>query len=401
MHPRAIGSALLTGLVVLTAASCSSYKNERAKNVRAVTPNRVTSDAAEQLVSSVRAPASDPAPTPNGEMQAVLDAHAALGPKPIEKLSPVEARRQPSPVDAVVQILQDRGELAPEPKPALAKVATREVPGHGGARIAARVYTPNGTGPFPVVVYFHGGGWVIGSLDLYDASCRALADRARAVVVSIDYRQAPEHKFPTAHEDAYAALQHVLQNAADFDGDPARVAVAGESAGGNLATATCRMAKDRKGRMPVHQLLIYPVTDYAFDTASYLANAEARPLNRAMMKWFFGQYLNSPADGLNRLVSPLRSTTEELRGLPPATVITAEIDPLRSEGMAYAMKLEASQVSVNTREFQGVTHEFFGMGAVLEDALEAQEFAAERLVRAFRGERTALVLTHGMRGQSP
>jgi acetyl esterase/lipase len=322
------------------------------------------------------------------EMKAVLEQLAILGPKPIEKLTPAEARRQPSPADAVTQLIQSRGNVAPDRLPPVGKVEMKTVPGpDGGQPINVRVYTPQGDAPqggFPVIVYYHGGGWVIASIDTYDGSCRALTNLTNAVVVSVDYRQAPEHKFPAAHEDSYAAAQHVMADAAAFGGDPARVAVVGESAGGNLATAVCLMAKERGGKMPIHQALVYPIANYAFDTPSYEENANAKPLNAAMMQWFFGHYLNSPADGESVLISPLRATDDELAGLPPATVVTAEIDPLRSEGTAYAEKLRAAGVDVAAQDYPGVAHEFFGMALVVDKAKAANAFVAGRLKDAFK-----------------
>jgi acetyl esterase len=333
---------------------------------------------------------------PTSQMQQVLDAHAFLEPKPIVDLAPVEARRQPSPGDALVQVLQMRGQLSPQPTPAVGRIETRMLPG-AEEPLRARIYTPAGDGPFPVIVYFHGGGWVLGSIDAYDASCRALSTLSKAVVVSVDYRLAPEHKFPAAHEDCHAALQHVMANAVEYGGDPARVAVAGESVGGNLATAACLLAHQRGGRMPIHQLLIYPVTDSSFDTPSYREEADARPLDLAMMRWFFGHYLRSEADGASPLVSPLRADDGDLRALPPATLITAEIDPLRSEGQAYGKKLASLGVGVSSRNYPGVTHEFFGMAAVVDEARQAQEFAAGQLRRAFAGKRPGASTARGSR----
>jgi acetyl esterase len=316
-------------------------------------------------------------------MQEVLDALAGLNPKPIQSLSAEEARLQPSPADAVLQIIQDRGDAAPKRLPPVGRVEMREIPGLDGNRIPVRVYSPPGKEPHPVIVYYHGGGWVLGSIDAYDSSIRALSDMANAVVVAVDYRKAPEHRFPAAHRDSYAALQYVMENAEQFYGDPRRVAVAGESAGGNLATAVCLMAKARGGQMPVHQVLIYPVTDHSMDSESYRQYAEAKPLNADMMKWFFRNYLANAADGEKPVVSPLSAGQELLRGLPPATVITAEIDPLRDDGLAYARRLESAGIEVTTRNYPGVTHEFFGMSAVLDEAEDAQELVAERLRAAF------------------
>ena len=323
----------------------------------------------------------------NPQMTAVLDELKSMNPKPIPQLSPAQARKQPSPTDAVMQLMKERGmDASPQP---VGNVDDRTIPGPGGAgTIPVRVYTPKGEGPFPVLVYFHGGGWVIATLDTYDASCRALTNMANCVVVSVDYRQAPEHKFPAAHEDSYAATQWVMNNAGQIKGNPAQVAVAGESAGGNLAAAVCLMAKDRGGKMPVHQLLVYPIANYAFDTESYRQNAEAKPLNKAMMQWFFDKYLSSPSDGQNKYVSIVRAPEQDLRATPPATVITAQIDPLMSEGKAYADKLKAAGVDVAYRHFDGVAHEFFGMGKVVDQANAAQQFAAERLRQAFGGSRS-------------
>ncbi|CAN5858627.1 alpha/beta hydrolase [soil metagenome] len=310
-------------------------------------------------------------------MQAVLAELQALGPKPIPQLSAPEARKQPTPADAVKALLEEQGKsTAPEP---VGGVVDRTVPGAAGP-IPVRIYTPKGSGPFPILVYYHGGGWVIADLDTYDASPRALANLANAVVVSAHYRQGPEHKFPAAHQDAFAAYRWVLANARSLEGDSSNVAVAGESAGGNLAAAVSMMARDSGARMPAHQVLIYPIAGYDLDTPSYRENAEAKPLNKPTMQWFFDQYLRSAEDGNNPLIDLVHA---DLERLPPATVITAQIDPLRSEGKALADRLESAGVQVDYRNYEGSTHEFFGMGAVLDDAKAAQQQAAEGLRKAF------------------
>jgi acetyl esterase len=270
----------------------------------------------------------------------------------------------------------------PFPEP-VGGVEHRLIPGPAG-EILARIYSPEGDGPFPVLVYFHGGGWVIATLSTYDASCRALCNLAECIVVSVAYRQAPEHKFPAAVEDAFAAYQWVRQSAAKFNGDPGRVAVGGESAGGNLATVVALLARDAGIQPPSHQLLVYPVTDFSFDTPSYRQNGEAKPLNAAMMRWFWRHYLPSEAEGRDPRASPLQAP--DLSRLPPATVITAEIDPLHSEREAYAARLAEAGVPVEHRHFVGVTHEFFGMVAGVSEAKEAVEFAAANLKRAFAVE---------------
>lgn len=312
------------------------------------------------------------------DMQKVLDQLQELDPKPIEALSAEEAREQPTPADAVMEVLEEQ-DRSTDPQ-AVARVENRTIPGPGG-KLPIRIYTPYGQGPFPVIVYYHGGGWVLGTIDTYDASARALTRAADAIVVSVEYRKAPEYKFPAAHEDAFAAYQWVLRNARRVGGDPEMVAVAGESAGGNLAGAVPLMARARGERMPIHQVLIYPVTGYDFNTPSYRENAKAKPLNRAMMVWFFEKYLKDPADGHSPWISLVN--VPDLSGLPPATIITAEIDPLRSEGKRYADRLREAGVPVTYRNFDGVTHEFFGMGALVRDAKQAVRLVAKDLNRAF------------------
>ncbi len=311
------------------------------------------------------------------EMQKVLDKLATLGGKPLTSLTAQEARKQPTPADAVKAVLKDEGRsTAPE---AVAKVEDRMITGAAG-QIPARIYWPKGSGPMPVVVYFHGGGWVIASKDVYDSSPRALANLARAIIVSVDYRMGPENKFPAAHEDAFAAYQWALENAASIGGDPARVAVAGESAGGGLAGAVSMMARDQKVQLPVHELLVYPIAGYDMDTPSYQENADAKPLNKPMMAWFFQQYLNSPADGKDPRISLVNAN---LKGMPETTIVSAQIDPLRSEGELLATNLKAAGVRTEQKTWQGVTHEFFGMGAAVAEAKEAEKWAGERLAKAF------------------
>ena len=310
-------------------------------------------------------------------MQVVLDQHAKLEPKPLATLEPKEARKQPTFADAALRIAVKPG--APSPmKEKVDENDDYEIPGADG-KIKVRVYSPKGDGPFPVIVYYHGGGWVIATIDTYDSSARALTNAAEAVVVSVEYRKGPEHKFPAAHDDALAAYKWVLANMKKLKGQEGNVAVAGESAGGNLAASVALSARNEGLTMPVHQLLVYPVTDYAFDKPSYTENAKAKPLDRAGMEWFFKQAA-TPADAKNPRLSILQA---DLKGLPPATVITAQIDPLRSDGEMYAQKLKAAGVPVNYVNFDGVTHEFFGLGAFVAKAKEAAEVAGKDLKAAF------------------
>ncbi|MFI5257535.1 MAG: alpha/beta hydrolase [Gemmatimonadales bacterium] len=316
---------------------------------------------------------------PDSQMQDVLDQLASLGGKPIETLTAVEARRQPTPADAVQHLLVEQG-MSAEPPPGVT-LSHIEIPGAAGSSMATNVYTPPGAGgPFPVVVYFHGGGWVIADKDVYDGGARALATLANAVVVSPNYRVAPENKFPAAHDDAIAAYEWAIDHAASIGGDPARLALAGESAGGNLAVATAIAARDRGLRMPLAVVSVYPIATGGTSSASYDENVNAKPLNRAMMAWFFDKYVRSPSD-LNDPRIDLVSA--RLDGLPPVTVINAQIDPLRSDGELLAVLLQREGVPTEQKTFAGVTHEFFGMGAVVDRAKEAEEMAGRALRRAF------------------
>lgn len=320
--------------------------------------------------------AAPAAPRADSEMQLVLDELAKLGGKRIETLDAESAREQPTPADAVAKLVAS-GRVA-KPAQSDVRVTDESIAGPAGP-IEARVYAPQGNGPFPVIVYYHGGGWVIADLDTYDASARALCSGANAIVVASHYRQAPEHRFPAAHDDAFAAYKWTLENASAFRGDPSRVAVAGESAGGNLAAAVCLMARDAKIAQPKHQLLVYPVTSTSLDWPSVEENARAKPLNKAMLPWFIEQYAPSASSKEDPRLDLLSA---DLKGLPPATLITARIDPLHSQAVAFAEKLGTAGVSVDHRDYAGVTHEFFGMDAALSQAREAQAYACERLKRA-------------------
>ena len=314
---------------------------------------------------------------PDPQMKAVLDELAGLGPKSIERLSPSEARKQPTPADAVQALLRKRG-LSTSPEK-VGKVEDRTIKADTGP-LPVRLYWPTGTGPFPVLVYFHGGGWVIGNPEVYDASARGLTNRANCIVMSVDYRLGPEHRFPAAHEDAFNAYRWAIQNAGSINGDAARVAVGGESAGGNLAVAVALMARDAKERLPRHVMAIYPIAGSDTNTPSYRENARAKPLNKAMMEWFFKHYLRAPEDSRDQRINLVAAT---LTGLPPTTIVTAQIDPLRSEGEMLAHHLKKAGVEVSYRHFEGVTHEFFGMGAAVDKAGQAQQFAGDVLKQAF------------------
>jgi acetyl esterase/lipase len=315
---------------------------------------------------------------PDPQMQGVLDALKALQAKPFATLTVPLARTQASAADAA-RTVQRENRISPYPE---AKVETKDIaiPTAAGA-LPARVSMPEGKGPFPVVLYFHGGGWVVGDINTYDATPRALALGAKAIVVSVDYHHAPESKFPAQHDDAWAAYTWTVKNIHALNGDPGRIAVAGESAGANLAANVALMAKARKTTMPVYQLLVYPIAGNDMNTPSYQENANAAPLGKADMEWFVSHVFKSKDETADPRINLVGRT--DLQGLPPATVITAQIDPLRSEGQTYAEKLKSAGVTVNLRNYDGVTHEFFGMARVLDTAKAAVDAANADLVKAF------------------
>ena len=231
-----------------------------------------------------------------------------------------------------------------------------------------------------MVLYIHGGGWVIADIDVYDSSPRALAKAANAIVVSIEYRHAPEAKFPAAHDDANAAYQWVVANAAKWGGDPKRLAIVGESAGGNMAITVAMAARDKGWPAPLIVLAVYPVANTSMDTASKKQFAAAKPLNTPMLTWFFKHTLASP----DQAGDPrLNLVAGKLDGLPPTTIILAQIDPLHDDGVGLADTLTAAGVTVDLKEYPGVTHEFFGMGAVVPGAKQAEDYAAAKLKAAF------------------
>ncbi len=244
-----------------------------------------------------------------------------------------------------------------------------EVPGAAGP-LPARIYRPEAEGELPTIVFFHGGGFVIGDVDTHDNQCRVLCREAEAVVLSVGYRLAPEHPFPAAPEDCFAATRWAAEHVAELGGDAGRIAVAGDSAGGNLAAVTALMARDAGGPALAAQLLIYPGTDFEGGYPSETENAEGFFLTRADMEWFREQYL-AGADPTDPLLSPVHCP--DLAGLPPAVVITAEFDPLRDQGDAYARALEEAGVHVIARSYGGLIHGFFDLGALSPAAAEATD----------------------------
>jgi acetyl esterase len=305
------------------------------------------------------------ADAPDPKLRSALDLQ---GPQP-------EFRSQPL---AEVRATFDRTAAAlPKLNEKLAKVDTRSL---GAFKV--RIYTPEGKGPWPALLYLHGGGWVLGGLESHDDVCRSLAHRTPCVVVSVDYRLSPEVKFPAPLDDCEAALRWLADHAAELGADPARIAVGGDSAGGNLAAGLTIRMRDRGGPKIAYQLLIYPATDRSVATESHREFATGYGLTRSNMQWFWDCYLNATADRDNPEVSPLRAKT--LRGLPPAFVLTAHSDVLRDEGEAYAKRLQESGVPVTAVRFRAMNHGFIRMGAVYPQADHGLSVLAEALRTALK-----------------
>ena len=315
------------------------------------------------------------------DMRHVITALSSLGPRPLQDLDASDARHQPSAADAAMEVLREEGKSTlPDPGVTMKNILI------DGARnkIVATVYRPaEASGTLPVIVYYHGGGFVVANNATYAASCIELAKGVGAMVVEVEYSKAPEYKFPASHADAVAAYSWVVNDIADLGGDPKRIALAGESAGGNLVVNVAIAAREFGLPRPVHELVIYPMAGTDLDTPSYKATASGSlmPLNKPMMAWFYAQLTNTPSDLSDARLDIVGKA--DLRDLPPTTVITAEIDPLHDEGVALAHKLEKAGVKVDAHDFAGVTHGFFGMGRVVGKAKQAEDIAIRSLQRAF------------------
>ena len=359
------------------------------RSARAATLALAVALAGPALAQSPRTPNAAPPPPPPAtatqppraapDMQAVLDQLTRLGAKPVETLTPAQARVNPSAADAAKAQMAVRGmSTAPDPS-----VTTQDLPYGRDAQQFARVYKPAGAPggrPLPVVVYYHGGGWVIATVDTYDATPRAMAKALNAIVVSVEYRHAPEAKFPAQHQDSAAAYRWTLANAANWGGDPARIALAGESAGGNLAVATAIYARDNGLPAPLHILSVYPIANSSMSLPSRMDSANAKPLNTAMLGWFGYYYSITKADGQDPRINLVAA---DLHGLPPTTIVNAQIDPLRSDGETLAAAMRRAGDKVEQRTFPGVTHEMFGMGKVVKGAMDANTYAFGKLKTAF------------------
>jgi acetyl esterase len=293
--------------------------------------------------------------------------------RPLNEMTVDEAR---AAYDAIVADCGLRAE-------SLRDISDRTIAGSGRS-IPIRIYTPEGSGPFPVLVYFHGGGWVLGGLEAAHGTCIPLANRAHAMVVSVDYRLAPEHPFPAAVDDCYAATNWVADNAALINGDAERIAVAGHHAGGGLAAVISLLARETGSPSLMFQLLLYPVTNFDFATSSYEKYGEGYFLTTKLMKWFQRQYLTGQDDADDWRALPLRAA--DLSGLPSAHVITAEFDPLRDEGEAYAARLSASGVEVTVKRYDGQIHAFATeLAGIIDAGRTVIEEVGMRLRQVFRG----------------
>lgn len=317
---------------------------------------------------------------PNEEMYKILNELDKKGGKPIDNLSALEARMQPTLTDAARTVMANSRDANTE---LLELAEVKEITVDGGeGLISARVYKPHTKTnlALPIVVYFHGGGFVLADNDVYDSTPRSLANKTKAIIISVEYRKAPEFKFPAAHEDAYAAYKWIVTNAASIGGDPKKIAVAGEGEGGNLALNVAIRARDEKFQVPTHELLVYPMAGINMETASYKKYGDTKPLSKSMMNWYLKNYLNNPSEKNDPRINLMNAN---LKGLRPCTIITAQVDPLRSDGEALAKKMKKQGVSVRYRNYEGVTHDFFGMTPILKVARSAQELAASRLKSSF------------------
>ena len=314
--------------------------------------------------------------TLNPEVAMLLQMQAAAGAPPMEQFEPAALR----------QAFSAQSKMTAAPPVEMASVEDRLIPGDG-SDIPVRIYRPvtGNEDLLPVLVFYHGGGWVICDLDTHDDACRSLADEGQCMVVSVDYRLAPEHKYPAAVDDAWAALLWVAENGTQIGADSERIAVGGDSAGGNLAAVTSLMARNQGGPKIALQLLIYPVVDIAnLNRPSHQLFAENYGLTFAAMTWFRDHYLSPGQDPADPHISPL--CAPDLSGLPPAMVITAEADVLRDEGEAYADALHSAGVHVEQKRYPGMIHGFFSMAGVISAGMAVRQEAGAALKRFFNGQ---------------
>lgn len=319
------------------------------------------------------------------QAQAIVDAFSSFKPQPFQILEPDQARRQPGPDDAVKKVMADQGIEGPEP---VGSVTDLKIPDGAGGEQTLRVYVPAeaGQGPLPVILWIHGGGWVLFDIDTYDASCRGLANKTGAIVVSPEYRRAPEAVFPASHDDVLAAYRWTFANVAELGG---------ESVGGNMAPATCLQLAEAGEPMPAAQVCVYPLTTAEQYGESMDDAADGRPLNRALLSWMaMYAFEGRPEAAKDPRIDLLGLSQTRLALMPPSLVITDERDPLRSQGEKFAANLQSAGVPTTLTRYDGVMHEFFGASAVLDKAEQAQQEAAGHFKQAFTASsRTAGTVT--------
>ncbi len=349
-------------------------------------------DRVDQIVATFM---GDPAAGVDIDLKHVLDRWREMKPKALDDLSTADARRQPTPIEAAAALLKDQGKALDT-----YVIDQKDVtfPGPDG-ELKARVYTPTGSHGGagkgrPVVIFFHGGGFVLENGASTDASSRAIAGGADVFVVAPDYRLAPEHKFPAAPDDSLAAYKWVMANAASFGGNPDAIALAGEGAGAQLAADTAIAARDAKLPTAKALVLITPAAGINLKTNSWVEDSTARPWNKAAVNWAFEKYLPDEAARRDPRIDLVGAA--KLDNLPPTAIVTAEDDPLRSDGERLGGKLRIATVPVEMRDYPGVTHDFFGMGAAVEKAAEAQSFVADQLKAAFAPKTDASVALQDM-----
>ena len=325
------------------------------------------------------------------QAQAIVDAHSSLGPLPFEILEPDQARRQPGPKEAVQKVMAEEGLEGPEP---VGSVEDIVIPDAAGGQMRMRVYKPASAGsePLPVIMWIHGGGWVLFDIDdHYDDSCRGLCNKTGAIVVSPDYRRAPEAVFPASHDDVLISYLWTVAHIAELGGDPSRIAIGGESVGGTMAPATVLQLAEAGEPLPSAMVCVYPLTTGEQFGESMEDAADGRPLNRALLSWMaMHAFEGKPEAAKDPRVDLLGWSREQLALMPPTLVITDERDVLRSQGQQFAANLEAAGVATTHSYYPGVMHEFFGASAVLDKAEQAQQEAAQHIVRALGAARPSV-----------
>lgn len=378
LQSKRLAAASIAGMFILTIIGCSEHseKQASANTIQKETKDSIVKENKKKdLKPSGEVPEWGKSITP--EMLVVIEKLESFGGKPIETLDAKEARKQPTFKDAVTAVMKDYDMAMP---PALCDTINKQIPVTGGTT-TIRIYTPKqGVAPYPVIIYYHGGGFVIADLDVYGASAQSLCEQSGAIVVSVEYPKGPENKFPAAHTVSFDAYKWIIKNAASFNADPSKIALVGESAGGNIAINISIMARDKKIQIPLFQVLVYPVANNDLNDESYVKYAAAKPLNKPAMEWFVKNYLKSSAQSNDTRISVVNAN---LAGLPPTLIIAAEIDPLQSEGELLNTRLKDAKVDTQYKLYKGVTHEFFGMASVIPEAKDAQALAVQKIKSAF------------------